>query len=87
MIRELRIFSDALGTCVASQRQIQLLRSLIREMKEGGITQKKTEAAMDELLNCMLDHQSDRLRNMKTLFLDITGDDMHKRFKKMYGKS
>jgi hypothetical protein len=87
MIRELRIFSEALAICVASQRQIQLLRSLIREMKEAGMPQKKTEAAMDELLDCMLDHQSDRLRNLKSLFVDIIGDDMRKRFRKVYGKS
>jgi hypothetical protein len=87
MIKELRVFAEALSGCVARQRQIQVLRSLIRQMKQAGLQQEKTESAMAELLNCMLDHHSGCLRNLSVMFVDITSDETRKRYEKMYGKS
>ena len=87
MIRELRVFADALSGCVGNQRQIQVLRGLIRDMKQQGLGQDKTGTAMNELLNCMLDHQSGCLRDLAALFADITSSQTHKRYEKLYRKS
>ena len=87
MIKELRVFADALSGCVENQRQIQVLRGMIREMKQEGSGKDRASAATYELLDCMLDHQSACLRDLVALFAEVTSNDTRKRYQKLHNKS
>ena len=84
---DMQEFSGAIDVCVTQQRQIQTLRSLIRDINSRGLQEQKTGAAMDELLNCMLDRQSVCLMDLNELYLGIEGKKMYRRYESLFKKS
>ena len=84
---DMQQFSQALGKCVAQQRQIQTLRGLVRDLSSRGLQEEKAGAAMEELLNCMLDRQSACLMDLNELYHEIAGKAMYRRYESLFRKS